>query len=304
MRVTNQMLYSRSADNITSAMDRMYVLQNQASSGKRITQASDDPVGTGQALSLQSSLNSIDQYSSNIDGAKARLDQTDVTLNNISQVLQQSKTLALSAANATADDAQRQSYAVQVQQQIDSLVQEINTTYMGQPLFGGYKTDAIPVTASAGGPTPYQYNGDDGVLHVAVSDSTQIDASITAKEVLNFGGAADPSVPDTLSVLSGLKDALNSGDQGALQTSLKQLDASYQNTVTLRGRMGAQSAQLDVYSSRLADAKTTMSQSLSNIEDVNIADTLTQLQSEQNVYQSSLIAASRISQTSLADYLK
>jgi flagellar hook-associated protein 3 FlgL len=95
-----------------------------------------------------------------------------------------------------------------------------------------------------------------------------------------------------------------SGDGDGIQKGLAQIDASYQNVVTLRGQVGARAAQLDVYSSRLADAKSTISDSLSQVEDVDIADTLTRLQMEQNVYQTSLITATRMTQTSLADYLK
>jgi flagellar hook-associated protein 3 FlgL len=68
--------------------------------------------------------------------------------------------------------------------------------------------------------------------------------------------------------------------------------------------MGTNSALLSLYSTRLASTKTTLTTQLSGVEDADITEVVTQLQSEQNVYQSALLVAARMSQQNLGDYLK
>lgn len=304
MRISNQMISGTVMANLSSAMDRMYMRNAQASSGKRITKSSDDPVGTGQALGLRASLASVNQCSKNVDLGKGQLAQVDSALNSITQTLNNAKTAALSGANATTDAAKRQTLAAQIQQQIDSILQQVNTTYQGRHIFGGNKTLDVPVTADSAGATPYKYNGDSGATVVQVSDTTDIGVSMTAAEVLNLNGAVDPAKPDVLSVLVSLKNDLTSGDMSKIQDHIAQLDAATQNVIGQRAKMGTRAAQMDVYGSRLTDANASLTQQLSDVEDVDITEAITQLQTEQNVYQASLLVAARMSQQNLGDFLR
>ena len=51
-RITTQMIAQRSLDDLTQAFDRLSKTQEQLSSGKRITNPSDDPYGAGHAVQL------------------------------------------------------------------------------------------------------------------------------------------------------------------------------------------------------------------------------------------------------------
>jgi hypothetical protein len=67
--------------NLSAVLDRMYVLQTEGSSQKRINQSSDDPLGTAKALSIQSSIASVTQYASNVTRGQGELSYVDSTLN-------------------------------------------------------------------------------------------------------------------------------------------------------------------------------------------------------------------------------
>lgn len=291
--------------NLGSAIDRLMTLQNQASSGKRISSVSDDPLGAAQAMSYRSSLASIDQYTKNVTQAKLQLGIADSTLANVNKALQEAKRVGLQGANAATSDDARKALAVQVQQQIDNILQDVNATNLDRNLYGGFVTNAKPVTLNPLGTTPpYVYNGDDGVTKVAMNDSTEIQTNVTAKQILNFGGAADPTAPDLMTTLVGLRDALNANDTTAIQTGLKNLEGGIQNNITLRGLVGARAQQVELHATRLAETEANISEQLSAVENVDITKVLTQLQTEQNVYQASLLATSKMVQSSLADYLK
>ncbi|HEY3269350.1 MAG TPA: flagellar hook-associated protein FlgL [Armatimonadota bacterium] len=305
MRITTQMMNTSMQANLGSAIDRLMTLQNQASSGKRIQSVSDDPIGAAQAMGYRSSLASIAQYSKNVTQAKLQLGLADSTLSDVTKALQEAKRVGLQGANAATSDDQRKAMAVQVQQQIDNILQDVNATNLDHHLYGGFATTSDPVSLNpAGGSPPYVYNGDDGVTKVAMNDSTEIQTSLTAKQILNFGGAADASSPDLMTTLVGLRDALNANDTTAIQTGLKNLEGGIQSTITLRGLVGARAQQVELHATRLSDAEATISEQLTSVEDVDITKVLTQLQTEQNVYQASLLATSKMVQSSLADYLK
>ena len=304
MRVTNSMITGTVVGNLNGALERLTNYQNQVSSGKRITRASDDPAGTGRSMALRSSLADTEQYAKNIDGVTGRLKQMDVSLGNISGALAQTKRLALSGGSSTMDSTQRGLLANQVQSQIDSVLNEVNGKYLGSQLYGGHKTDTIPVAQTPTSPPAYAYNGDDGVTRVQVSDNTTMDVSLTAKQILNFDGATDSSVPDVLSVMTGLKEDIASGNLDGITEKLKQLDTSYDNVLAQRGAVGVKSQQLNLYSDRLADAKQSLSGLITDNEEVDLTEAVTGLQREQNAYQASLIAASQIIHPSLADFLK
>jgi flagellar hook-associated protein 3 FlgL len=305
MRITNGMISSQMATNLNAPMEKLMELQNQASTGKRIAKASDDPLGTSTALHLRSSLDGMDQYQKNLTDAKTRLATVDTSLGNITRALQQVKQMALMGANGLADETGREVYAAQVHQQMDIIVHEANTSYLGKPLFGGNQTSSQPVTTDPSNASIYTYNGDDGVKKIAINDTTDLTVSITAKEILNFDHAAEPSQPDVLSLLGDLAEDLKTGNQTGIQDKLKQLDGVTQNVVVQRGKMGTVAQQVDFYAERMTLSQATVNQQLSDVEDVDITQTLTQLQAEQNVYQSSLLAASQMAHNpTLADYLK
>lgn len=307
MRISTGMMSGMVMSNLSGSLDRLYNLNSQMSSGKRILKASDDPVGTSQSLSLRGAISRTDQYLRNVDRAKTQMSLTDGSLKDVTTALNESKRLALMGANATTSPEQRDNLALQVQQQIDNIVQSMSATQSDHYIFSGNQMQNAPVLITPGvngGPPTYTYNGDDGKMQAQVSDATEITASITAKEVLNFGGAVDATRPDVLTNLQNLKQALIGGDSAGIQTAMAGIDKDSQTVLAQRGKVGTRVAQMDLYANRLADSKNTQSEWLSKTEDADITDVLSKLQQEQNVYQASLIAAARLGQQSLADYLK
>ena len=60
--------------------------QRKMSSGKEITQPSDDPFGAARALTLRADLEGIQQYQRNVDDAQGWQDVTDAALVEITDV--------------------------------------------------------------------------------------------------------------------------------------------------------------------------------------------------------------------------
>lgn len=302
MRVTNSMMSMSLQGNSAASLEKMQQYQMQLGSGKRINRASDDPTGTNRVMTLRSARTDADQHSKNVSAAKDYLNRVDSSLGSITKSLQEVKRLGLSAATDTALPEQRAQVAEQVQSHIDSILREVNGKHLDRQLFSGHETGTVPVTANADG--TFAYAGDEGVTRIAVGDNAEVTLDLNAKKILNMDGAADSSLPDVLSVLTGLKEALTSGTNTEIQDRLKQVEGSFQNVLSMRGAAGVKSQQMDLYAERLEDTKLNLEEWIDQEEGVDLAEAYTRLQTEQNVYQASLLATSKMTQTSLVDYLR
>ncbi|HYY87972.1 MAG TPA: flagellar hook-associated protein FlgL, partial [Chloroflexota bacterium] len=83
LRVSQKTLAETTLANIERNLDRVQELQNQITSGSRITRPSDDPIGAARALSFQEGVEQTGQYLANIDQATSWLNTTDSTLASV-----------------------------------------------------------------------------------------------------------------------------------------------------------------------------------------------------------------------------
>jgi flagellar hook-associated protein 3 FlgL len=171
MRVSTSWIQQQS---IGSMMDRQSDLSNistQLSTGKRINQPSDDPVGAARALDLTHLNADTAQYQRNITSANARLGLEDQSLSNVTNVLGRVRTLLLQAANGTQTDETRGDIAAEMVQLRQQLLGQANSKDgQGDYIFAGNRTGTEPF-ASQGGVT---YVGDDGQRMVAAGPGLQI----------------------------------------------------------------------------------------------------------------------------------
>ncbi len=172
MRVSTSWMQQQS---IGSMMDRQSDLSNistQLSTGKRINQPSDDPVGAARALDLTHLGADAAQYQRNITSANARLGLEDQSLSNITNVLGRVRTLLLQAANGTQTDETRGDIAAEMVQLRQQLLGQANSKDgQGDYIFAGNRTGTEPFASQGGG---VAYVGDDGQRMVAAGPGLQV----------------------------------------------------------------------------------------------------------------------------------
>src|SRR6266567_3376232 len=114
MRITTGMMAASALRNIEVNQNRVDSLQNQITSGSRITKPSDDPIGAARALSLQESLDQSTQYGRNIDQATSWLNSTDSALGSVTDALHRARELAVQAANGTLGPSDRSAIQAEI----------------------------------------------------------------------------------------------------------------------------------------------------------------------------------------------
>jgi flagellar hook-associated protein 3 FlgL len=301
MRITQQMITNQVNGNLSKNIEKLTKTQSLISSGKRITQASDDPVGMAKVLDYRKTLDAIDQYGRNISQAQSSLEAGEFTLSDISDLLTRAKELALSQATGTASPETRQDVAAEVRQIRDQLIQLANTKQGDRYMFGGRKTDAPPYDPDV---PPYDplnpqptFQGDDGAVNVVLGDGVTMDMAVDGKQAFNDG--VDPVV-----VLTKLIDGLDTNDQTAISDQLDPLDQSLTQITNERADVGARLNRLDSTESHWADFKINIQKMLSDTEDLDVTKAAMDLTAQQTAYQASLSSTAKIIQPSLLDYLK
>ena len=172
MRVSTSWMAQRSVSSMLDGQASLSDLQNRISSGKRINQPSDDPVGAARALELGHMDADVAQYQRNITSANARLGLEDQALSTSSDALTRVRTLVLQGINGTQTDQTRSDIAAELSQIRTQLMGLANgKDGNGDYLFAGNRTGGQPFSAQGGA---VAHNGDDGQRMVAAGPGMQV----------------------------------------------------------------------------------------------------------------------------------
>jgi flagellar hook-associated protein 3 FlgL len=136
-RVTNSMMNQIFLSDMHNNLERMLKLQRQMSTGKLHQRPSDDPLAVGRELSVSTTIFENEQYLKNLDDAMMWLSNTDAALNQISDVIQRIRELAIYAGNGTFEEAEYNAIADEVYQLQEELVNAANFSVEGRYLFSG-----------------------------------------------------------------------------------------------------------------------------------------------------------------------
>lgn len=142
MRVTNQMVTSSSLRNMQKSMQRVDKLNEQVTTGKKISAPSEDPVVAIRALKLRTTCDQLDQYKEkNIPDALSWLDTTQTSIQNVFDRLDDVYAYCEQGASDTYQTKDRQTIINELYALKDAIYAEGGTTYAGRYLFSGYKTE-------------------------------------------------------------------------------------------------------------------------------------------------------------------
>ncbi len=87
MRISTNQLSASMLTNLQKGYSDYAELGNQIASGKRITQPSDDPIGSVQLLGLKKEQAAMTQYQKNIANAKSQLSQAEIQLDTMTNLV-------------------------------------------------------------------------------------------------------------------------------------------------------------------------------------------------------------------------
>ncbi len=183
MRVTTNQLYTQSVNRILDLQASTRDATNQISSGKRINRPGDDPVAAAEIMQIRDHTNGAAQFDRNGVQAESRLTQVDDVLGGVSNMLQRVHDLVLQGRSESISNADRDSIAKEIREQMEVLVDLGNTrNASGEYIFAGAAVGTRPFTSDALGNV--SYNGDQTVRELQLSETRTIAESFTGHDAL------------------------------------------------------------------------------------------------------------------------
>ncbi len=293
-RMTQKMMSDRALLGMQTGLDRLGKVQEQLTTGKIINRPSDDPTAATSAMRIRTSVAAQKQYARNANDATAWLNQVDATFSSMTSQVRRARDVALQGANDGAMGPQaREALATEVDQLREGLITTANATYLGRPVFGGV----------TGGTAAYDTNGTwigvtgDGVVRT-VADGVKIRVDVEGPTA--FGPDGD-SLFDHLTALS---TALRAGDTAGVTSAIDDLSSDSARITDVQSSIGARSNRVEQAQKAAGDAELSLTSSLSEIENTDLAKATVDLQLQEVAYQAALAATARVMQPSLLDFLR
>ncbi|MDQ0872150.1 flagellar hook-associated protein 3 FlgL [Paenibacillus sp. V4I3] len=306
LRVTQGMIQSQLLSNISNNVKRMSESQNQLSTGKKLNKPSDDPVGISYALRYRSEISINEQYQRNIDAAKSAVDHTDTVLSQINDVIQRAQELTVQGLNGTNPQTALDAIGIEMGQLYETAVGLGNDQLNGKYTFNGQFTDKQPYSTA----TASSDQTDDQKINYQISAGITISVNQTGTDVF---GAADtatsPNNDNLFKILKGLQNAFSptppaTANMAAARQLMTDLSKRFDKFLQVRSEVGARSNRIDLMDNRLKDLDVNLTDLSSKTEDADMAETITKLKTDENVYQASLSTGAKIIQPSLIDFLR
>jgi flagellar hook-associated protein 3 FlgL len=289
---------------LTAEQARMAKLESEISTGHAVITASDDPAQASNILQLQASVTRANQFAANAQDGASWLSLGNSTLSSVMDVLQnvQSAVAGLTGDLLSGTQSAVAGVATVVTGALQQLIDLANTQYGGQAIFSG---TGDPTQAYS---TTGVYLGAGNAPTRTVAPGTLVSVSVTGPAVFGTGTTGLLSkVPGNLGVLAQIAADLSSGTPARLEsaatTGLGALEAAMSRVAAQAAKLGADEQAMQGFSSQATASATALTEELSNAQDVNIAQAITDLQLQQSSYQAALSVISKVSADSLAQYL-
>ncbi|MFJ3045081.1 flagellar hook-associated protein FlgL [Herbaspirillum chlorophenolicum] len=219
MRISTQMLYQMSNNDLTNMQGQLLKLNQQVSAGQKVLVPSDDPVSSARALDLNQSQALNDQYKINRQNANSSLAQVASTLSSFTDMLTKLKSDGIKAGNQSFSNAERANLAAELKGNFQEVLGYANATDgQGNYLFSGFKSTTQPFTLDGNGNAVY--NGDQGSMTLQVDSTRQMEISASGQSIFQGNGQdIFQTMNNLISVLSvPVTEAANNADETAANT--------------------------------------------------------------------------------------
>ncbi|RXJ02285.1 flagellar hook-associated protein FlgL [Anaerobacillus alkaliphilus] len=310
MRTTQMMLANNTLRHISSNYQRMGQIQDQLSTGKKITRASQDPVVAMNGMRYRTQVAEMEQFKRNLSETYNWMETTDATLDKVTQTLHRVRELTVQAANDSYTADQRENIRKEVSQLRDHLVGLANTKINNKFIFNGTDTINPPVNeaairaaqeqALAEGEVPSLENAvstNDQNVNIELLKGVYVPVNINPTTVFT-----DKLFSDLIKIEQALSNpTTSSADISAL---IDVVAGHIDNVVNERAEQGARFNRIEMIENRVWEQEIIAKRIMSNNEDADFEKVIIDLTTQESVHRAALAAGARIIQPTLMDFLR
>jgi flagellar hook-associated protein 3 FlgL len=292
-RVTERSIATNVLVGLQGNLDRLGTLQQQLSSGKQFSKPSDSPAGATAAMQYRGEVARVQQYGRNAADGLGWLGTVDSSLSNVMDQVQRTRQLVLEGMSNGAGGSPdaRAAIAAEVDQLRQTTIGLANTAYGDRPVFGG------TTTSSAAYDSAGNYLGDTGLVQRTVGDNVKVQVGVPGSDVFGTGST------QLFTIMSDITNDLQN-NPSALSGDLDRLDTATTNLKFVQSSVGARYNQVSQMQQMASDRADALTAQLSDVEDIDLPKTITEMSLQQTAYQAALSAGAKVVQPSLVDFLR
>ncbi|MEQ1599556.1 MAG: flagellar hook-associated protein FlgL [Methylotenera sp.] len=299
MRISTNAIYHNGISKINTLQAEQSKLQQQISTGKRMSVPSDDPIAAAHALEISHAQEANSSFSNTRQTAQLKLNTLESSLTSITELLVSTQSTLVGAGNGVLTNLERGFIATELSGSLEQLIGLANTKdASGDYVYAGFKTDTKPFVSNATGAS---YAGDSNQQFLQVDAQRLMSVNAAGDSVFQAGGN------DVFATLSNLVTLLNTpittaAEQAAfsagIATSIGNLHGSVDNVLNVRAAIGSKLNELDSLDIAGSDRDLQYTKSLSDLQDLDYASALSDLAKQQTIMeaaQKSFVETTRLS---------
>lgn len=283
MRVTQPMMMSQFLNTNTSLRAQEQKLTEQLSTGLKINRPSDDPGGFAIKSRLSDNINGLERFNKSIDFGMMRAGIQSAAYEGVREGMQNIREKLIERENGTFNSGDKQVIADEVMEMVEGIKGLINTQdENGAYVFSGVSENTPPL---------------DGNNDLAYGPG---------QRVIQIGQAANVKISEELpqEMADLVKNITNSYYSGTLSTGdIEDLDAAMDAVMAREASIGSKINRMDVTKTVNTGFITTMTESKSKIEDVDLAEAITKLTQNQSTLEIAMQAFQKTNNLSLFKYI-
>ena len=266
--------------NLTGSLDRLttteHNLTNELSSGLRVNSLSDDPVASGENVSLSASLQQDVSYQQASTNVVSLLQVKDSVLGSVVSQLTQAISVATQGVNGTQNSGDTSTVITQLSGIRDEVLSLANTTYQGNYLFSGSKGATQPFSLdSSTTPAAVTYAGDAVTSTLVAPDSSSVHVGTPGNQIFLASGSS------VLGTLNQLIADFTTGNKASATTAASSLNSLVAYVSQQRSGVDNSITRIKTEQTNLQDQATQLTVQQSTLMQADAAQVATNLSSSE-----------------------
>lgn len=284
MRVTDSQFTTMMTRAMMNSNVEINRVAEQIATGNKINSLSDDPSGSMKLLSLDKTISSAEQYSSNISNVQSKYSEYETYLMSVNDLVLDVHDLLLQANNATVGEESSGGIIAELESLRQQALDTFNKKSDGIYIFSGTEvySEAIIVDDSTD-PVSYSFGGNADHRNTKISEDGSMNSNFTVQETLqgslDFFTTLDAAIAELKNPTENKNAIL-----GAAIDSADATQKSILNTVTI---LGANYNSLDRMAVNNADAVLYAETVKTDINALDYAEASVRLTESMNTLQAS-----------------
>lgn len=341
MRVSSNVTYNDFIKNLGTNASKVQKTLNQISSLKEVSKSSDNPLLVSKIMNLNVAIARNETFGQEIKDSQDWINTQFGALQHVNDSMNNIRRLVQHSANGTQDVDEIKANRNEIQQEIEGIVESLNTNFDGRYIFGGTDTTNPPFSVVRkpdingeddpnGEVIGIKYNGSEDEVSREIADSVVVNLPTNGGNIL--GGS---EMNDFLNDLIGHmdfyinnkerlseidRDSLDSNNpaeqdilddldrldnwSSTMSSNIGDLDARKGDIAEFQTRIDSTANRLKSAGSRNETEKLSLNSTLSDRQDVDVAEKYMEYQNQMLAYQTTMAMGTKIMQTSILDYVR